>query len=230
MPPKRREPKERPTIATIAPTARERFTRMKNQTSTRGRLTSKTVRLFYLLSPVVFGALALLVFRLRGVGLQDILQAPRPLSEQLLVGLLAGVGSGVVLGVVIVRAPRLARLRGMIREAFDSADPTLLDLFLTALSAGFSEELLFRGALQPWLGIWLTSLLFALAHGGGIKASRGWLLFGLFVFCASVFLGVIYANFGLAASMVTHFALDLLAMLQYRWMLARTSTVHTAPV
>lgn len=33
-----------------------------------------------------------------------------------------------------------------------------------ALSAGVGEELLFRGALQPRLGIWFTSLAFALGH------------------------------------------------------------------
>ncbi|MBK7566807.1 MAG: CPBP family intramembrane metalloprotease [Bacteroidetes bacterium] len=32
-------------------------------------------------------------------------------------------------------------------------------LFLS-FCAGVGEELLFRGAIQPWLGIWLTALLF----------------------------------------------------------------------
>jgi len=34
------------------------------------------------------------------------------------------------------------------------------------LCAGIGEELLFRGAIQPLLGIWWTGLLFALAHYG----------------------------------------------------------------
>lgn len=46
------------------------------------------------------------------------------------------------------------------------------DLLVLALIAGFSEELLFRGVLQPWLeqltgvmaGLLLSNLLFALAH------------------------------------------------------------------
>lgn len=46
------------------------------------------------------------------------------------------------------------------------------DLLILALIAGFSEELLFRGVLQPWLeqltsmmaGLLLSNLLFALVH------------------------------------------------------------------
>ncbi len=41
---------------------------------------------------------------------------------------------------------------------------TLPELALIALLAGLGEELLFRGALQPVLGLTLTSLLFAFAH------------------------------------------------------------------
>ncbi|NJN55548.1 MAG: CPBP family intramembrane metalloprotease, partial [Anaerolineae bacterium] len=33
-----------------------------------------------------------------------------------------------------------------------------------ALAAGISEEILFRGALQPVLGKWVTAVLFALVH------------------------------------------------------------------
>jgi membrane protease YdiL (CAAX protease family) len=33
-----------------------------------------------------------------------------------------------------------------------------------ALSSSLGEELLFRGLLQPWLGLWLQALLFGLVH------------------------------------------------------------------
>lgn len=41
---------------------------------------------------------------------------------------------------------------------------SLPELALVALLAGLGEELLFRGALQPLLGLPVASLLFALAH------------------------------------------------------------------
>lgn len=46
------------------------------------------------------------------------------------------------------------------------------DLLILASIAGFSEEVLFRGTLQPWLenlvgmssGLWMSNILFALVH------------------------------------------------------------------
>lgn len=186
--------------------------------SDRGGLTPGIVRLFYLLSPVVFGAIALAILWARGLAFLAPFLAPTSPVEQILAGLIAGIGTGIVIGIVVVRAAWLESLRAMIRQGFESARPTLFDLFMTSLSAGVSEEFLFRGAVQPWLGIWVTSLLFAVAHGSGVRFSRGHLLFGLFIFSASVFLGGIYLYFGLIASMITHAVLDFVLLIQYRWM------------
>ena len=186
------------------------------------RLSRKTVRLFYLFSPVVFGGASLAIFRMRGADFIEAFRARASLTEQILVGLLVGIGAGLVIGLAVTRSPRLASLRGIIQQAFEAARPNLPDLFLTSLSAGFSEELLFRGAVQPLLGIWITSLLFALMHGGGTKAQKGNLLFGLFVFGVSLLLGSVYAEVGLLAGMITHFALDFTVLLQYRLLLAAT--------
>ncbi len=184
------------------------------------KLNRKTIRLFYILSPLVFGGASLVIFRLRGVGVAEAFRAQAPPAEQILVGLLVGIGSGLAVGLGVARSSRLASLRKIIHQVFEAVRPNLLDLFLTSASAGFSEELLFRGAVQPLLGIWITSLLFALAHGGGAKASKGNLFFGLFIFGISLLLGVVYVEVGLLAGMVTHFALDFAALLQYRRLVA----------
>lgn len=202
---------------------------MSDSTNHAGRLTIKTVRLFYLVTPVVFGAIALAILWMRGIPPMDVFRAPKSLTEQLLVGLVAGTVSGIGVGIVVVRASTLASLRAIIRNVFESARPTLFDLFLTSLSAGIAEEFLFRGAVQPWLGIWITSLLFMLAHGVGLKLSLGRLTLGLFVFSASLFLGVILIHVGLVACMVTHLMLDLLVLLQYQRMTTQepdTSKIH----
>jgi membrane protease YdiL (CAAX protease family) len=68
----------------------------------------------------------------------------------------------------------LARIKQFSREVIRPmfARCTLTDLAVISLAAGFGEELLFRGVLQPvfsrWLGPWLglaaASLLFGLLH------------------------------------------------------------------
>lgn len=57
-------------------------------------------------------------------------------------------------------------------------------VWLGALS-GFCEELLFRGALQPMIGLIPASILFALAH-----PVSGWWLFALII---GLLLGVLYS-------------------------------------
>ena len=72
------------------------------------------------------------------------------------------------------RWPPLVQLRKqvetLVRELF--ADSTWLELALVCFAAGLGEELLFRGALQPWVARWTNptfaivavGLLFGLAH------------------------------------------------------------------
>jgi uncharacterized protein len=79
------------------------------------------------------------------------------------------------------------------------------------LCAGVGEELLFRGALQPLLGIWWTGLLFALAHygTGGFKSMNlmKW-GYAAFLFLTSLMLGLVLIEIGLIAAVVLHSVAD----------------------
>lgn len=88
-----------------------------------------------------------------------------------------------------------------------------------SLAAGVGEELLFRGALQPHLGIWITSALFAVAHLRGYRIrelNRTTLgqLAGLFG--ASVALGALAHFAGLVTAIVFHVAMDVAGLLIVR--------------
>ena len=50
------------------------------------------------------------------------------------------------------------------RQLFESFNSSLVFGLLLALLTGFSEEILFRGALQPVFGIVPTSLFFTIIH------------------------------------------------------------------
>jgi len=80
-----------------------------------------------------------------------------------------------------------------------------------SLAAGFGEELLFRGALQPLLGIWLTSVLFVLAHTRAYrfnKFNKRVLVQSLGIFGVSVAFGFLATYAGLATAMIVHVAVD----------------------
>ncbi len=55
--------------------------------------------------------------------------------------------------------------------------PDSAAIALLAVTSAVGEELLFRGALQSWLGLWPTALLFGLLHGGTNRRLRAWAIF-----------------------------------------------------
>ncbi len=78
-------------------------------------------------------------------------------------------------------------------------------LLLSAL-AGFAEELLFRGALWPALGLWGTSLLFGLVH---TLPRRSLALYPLFAAVVGLLLGLLRSGSGsVLPAMIAHAAID----------------------
>ncbi len=74
-----------------------------------------------------------------------------------------------------------------------------------AIGAGIGEEILFRGALQPILGIWFTSILFAIVH-----VQYGFLTPATIVlFLLSLILGFIRQRHNTTTAILVHFGYDL---------------------
>jgi membrane protease YdiL (CAAX protease family) len=82
-------------------------------------------------------------------------------------------------------------LRQAMTRLFDGVLGPLrpVDFPLVALLSGIGEEIAFRGAAQPLIGITLSSLVFAVLH---IPAPGLW-VYGLWALFASLFLGNLYA-------------------------------------
>lgn len=75
-----------------------------------------------------------------------------------------------------------------------------------AAASGFAEEALFRGALQPEVGLVAASVLFGLAHWAPRPELRPWTLFSL---AAGFGLGALYdATGNLVAPVVAHFGIN----------------------
>lgn len=86
-------------------------------------------------------------------------------------------------------------------------------IYLAAISA-LAEELLFRGAIQPFAGLWLTSALFGLLHMGGDSRISAW---SVWAFIAGLLLGWIFKETGsLWPPVVAHFAVNAVALLGFR--------------
>lgn len=95
------------------------------------------------------------------------------LGRWALVGVLFGL-SMVVLSQLLMQFRFAQRMALTFRHVLGPL--TWSQAFLLALLSGIAEELLFRGAIQPSLGLWPTCLLFALVHWPMTPDLRPWTL------------------------------------------------------
>lgn len=91
-------------------------------------------------------------------------------------------GAGTGLGVVLVSwlARNLKALDHLKRELGGMlGGQTTGRIAILAVTSAIGEELLFRGALQPVLGFWPTTILFGFLHGGHSVKLWLWAVFAL---------------------------------------------------
>lgn len=138
-------------------------------------------------------------------------------------GLVVGCGAAGVLGAAnlyLLRwAPGLPGVRSVRRLYLDALLPLFgrvsgTQIVIISLVAGVGEELLFRGAVQPELGLLPASVIFGLLHMGG----SGTLAFGCWAMVMGAVLGgLAIRTEGLLAPIVAHAVYDAAAMSYIRW-------------
>ena len=109
--------------------------------------------------------------------------------------------------VVVVTTPWLVERTAWARALHHELRPIVAPLSSTeiivlALASGLAEELFFRGAMQPVLGLVVTSILFGAAHTGPKRVFLAWsvwafvmgLLFGAIFELTGVLWGAVLAH------------------------------------
>ena len=117
-----------------------------------------------------------------------------------------------------------------IAENYSRLDLSGLNPLWMALAAGLGEELLFRGALQPLLGIWITSVAFVLVHVRAYRLdalNKRVLLQSISIFAISVSLGYVAIYAGLLTAIMVHAGMDAVGLFVIRRM-ARAPATTTA--
>ncbi len=120
------------------------------------------------------------------------------------------IGAGVGLAIVFITTwgERRFEWARRLSEQLASSLPPLprFHVAIAAVTSGIGEELLFRGALQPHLGLIVTSLLFGVIHGGVTGPLRAWALFAT---AAGFILGALAtARDGILAPVVAHMVVN----------------------
>lgn len=87
-------------------------------------------------------------------------------------------------------------------------DASAREIAILAVASAIGEELLFRGALQPWLGVVPQAILFGLLHVG---PRRRHLVWTAWAFAMGLAFGALVALTGdLGGAVVAHFAINFL--------------------
>jgi len=165
---------------------------------------------------------ALIIFFVQAEPL-SVLRGPMSVGNQLLFGLglsaLAAVGSYVSFRLTAQSESTRKTIAAYARLDLAGLNPVWI-----SLAAAIGEELLFRAALQPLLGVWITSVIFLLTHTPVYqfrKLDKATLVQAAGVFGASVALGFIYQYVGLLAAVLVHVAIDVVGLYVVRNALRR---------
>jgi membrane protease YdiL (CAAX protease family) len=137
--------------------------------------------------------------------------------RQVGIGLGIGGALAMAMSLVEIRVALFDEMRRIVRDVFQTVRPARIDLLLVSLGAGWGEELLFRGAIQPHLGIWPAAVVFALAHFLLTRLTWGRLAYTAALVLAGAGLGYLAEWAGLLAAMTAHAAYDFVALLWAEW-------------
>lgn len=153
-----------------------------------------------------------------GRGDPDLYRLGSPSALWLLLGPVLGFIAGLAV-VLLTRAAaaRFAWAKNLQASFRDLLGPlTNAEIFILASASSIGEELLFRGALAPWLGVWVQAAIFALLH---IGPGRRFLPWTLSAFLLGLAFGELALHTGsLGAPIVGHFAINFFNL---RWICTR---------
>lgn len=133
--------------------------------------------------------------------------------ENLFKSIPIGLGFGALaafLGILLLKLPQLKETNTFYASFFKNLDLHWTDILFYSFCAGVGEEILFRGALQPLLGLWFAAVLFVLLHG--YISLQDWekSIYGVFLIFISASFGYLVVYFDIYSAMAAHFIFDVI--------------------
>ncbi len=158
----------------------------------------------------LYGAMGIVAFVIgAGRGDPDLYRlGGSPTAAQLVIGPLIG----LALGLGVVGLTRLATRHYQWARDLHTSFRDLLgplagsEMLILALASAVGEELLFRGALLPWFGVWIQAAIFAALHIGPGKRFLPWTLSAFVLGAAFGELALRTGNLG--GPIAAHFAIN----------------------
>lgn len=122
-----------------------------------------------------------------------------------------GIALGFILGYgakFIVEQPFLSDVQEKYSKVIAGLKLNEWQIIFISLCAGFGEELLFRGAIQPLIGLWITAIIFVAIHG--YLNPRDWKMtvYGVYMTIAIAALGYYTDYIGVVGASLAHAGID----------------------
>lgn len=137
----------------------------------------------------------------------------QPLILQLSIGIATGVVAGWIAW-VIIRSPLMKKVRNQYGDVIRAFNLSPAQILYISLCAGIGEEILFRGVIQPYLGIWVTSIFFVAIHGYLNPFNWRLFLYGLYMTAVILWVSFIAEQFGLYSAIAAHVVIDIILLHQ----------------
>lgn len=142
-------------------------------------------------------------------------QGAYPVLHQCIAGLVYGFFSSLAL-LFLLKRKYISPAKDFFVSLIYKFKVSLFDILFISFCAGVGEEIFFRGAIQPWLGIWPTAYIFILLHGYLNMKNKPLFIYGSALFIVSAGFGYLMVHAGLWAAATAHFLIDVLLLFELR--------------
>ena len=142
----------------------------------------------------------------------SLFQTQTPWYKEIGIGLLYGTVAAFG-GWFIVNMAFLSDTRSFFANLIQGLKLSILDILFISFCAGAGEEILFRGAIQPYLGVWITAIIFVAIHG--YLNPKNWRISIYGTYMCLIIAGIGYLNdyYGITTAIAAHFAIDVVLLL-----------------
>lgn len=175
-------------------------------------LTKKSLILMALGTLLVFGGLGLIIMPFtRDVKIAEFLSGTEKYWLQIIIGIIVGVVTAKAAW-QIVELPFLHKTKRFFSDLISPLKLDTTQIIFISICAGFGEELFFRGAIQPMLGVWFTAILFVLLHGYLNPFNMSLTIYGIYMVLVIGVLGLLTEYFGILTAIIGHTLIDIILL------------------
>lgn len=172
----------------------------------------KTILFLALGTLIVFGGIGVvLIPYVRDMGIGQFFIGIRPLWLQMIVGIFFGIITAKA-GWQLVELPILAKTKTFFTSLIKPIKLQNSQIIFISICAGIGEELLFRGAIQPLLGIWITSIFFVLIHGYLNPFNLPLTYYGIYMVLVIGVIGLMTEHIGILTAIIAHTLIDIILL------------------